>query len=114
MRSVMLEQLYDGNVGPAHMTPYETERGKYYTEKAKKLEAELEKQLDDQGRKLLRKLQEARNAAYTDSSHGDFIHGFKMATMIMTEVFVDRESEMRRAEFYWRSRFPELVDSENS
>ena len=41
MRSVMLEQLYNGNVGPAHMPPYETESSKYYSEKADRLEEQL-------------------------------------------------------------------------
>jgi hypothetical protein len=30
----------------------------------------------------------------------------------LTKPYMDRESDMRRAEFYWRSRFPEIVDKE--
>ena len=112
MRSVMLEQLYNGNVGPAHMPPYETESSKYYSEKADRLEEQLEELLDEQGRKLLRKMLEMKNASSCALTYGCFSHGFKMATLIMTEVFMDKESEILDKDLYWRSRLPQLADRE--
>lgn len=112
MRNVMLEQLYNGNVGPAHMPTYETESSKYYSEKADGLEEQLETLLDDQGRKLLRKMQEMKNAASCALTYGCFSHGFKMATLIMVEVFMDKESEVLDKDLYWLSRLPQLADRE--
>ena len=75
-----------------------------------RLEEQLEGLLDEQGRKLLQRLLEARNGADGALAHGSFCHGFKMATLIMAEVFMDKESEMRDKKYYWRSRMPEVTD----
>lgn len=104
MRSMILEQLYSGNIGAAHMPPYETESSKYYAKQHSELAAQLEQKLDEQGRRLLGQLQDTRNAEDSAFAYGCFIHGFKLAAQIMTEVFSDPESEVRNKEQYNCSR----------
>lgn len=94
MRSRMLEQLYNGNIGAAHMPPYETELSQYCADQGYKLETQVEEKLDEQGRRLLGQLQEMKNGEDRALAYGCFIHGFKLATQIMVEVFANPESEV--------------------
>lgn len=104
MRSMILEQLYTGNIGAAHMPPYETESSEYFSKQVNELATQLEKKLDEQGRRLLGRLQDARNAEDSAFAYGCFIHGFKLAAQIMVEVFADPESEVRNKEQYHYSK----------
>ena len=54
----------------------------------------MEEKLDEQGRRLLGQLQEMKNGEDRALAYGCFIHGFKLATQIMVEVFANPESEV--------------------
>jgi hypothetical protein len=74
------------------MLPYATEHSKFYKNQVNVLDSQLEKKLDEHGRLLLKQLQEAENGEDEYLALGSFIHGLNLATLIMAEVFMDKES----------------------
>ena len=96
-----LINLYTGNLGlikPQTNFPLK----KHYQREYDKLKKQLNNLLNEDSNKLLEKLLEVSSLESGYSNYDSFITGYRIATLIMTEVYHNKDSLFENREQYLR------------
>jgi hypothetical protein len=88
----MLTNLFNKNLNLSERTPIDFPLRKHHEKKCEKFKQQLEGVLDDDAKKLLKKIMEESNAESSYSDIDSFITGFRLATLLMVEVFHDKDN----------------------
>jgi len=97
-----LMNLYMGNLNLAKLNTEDFPLQKYHEEEYDKIKEQLDKLLDDYGRKLLNELLDKHICGKSYSDTEAFINGFRIATMMMVEVYYDKDNLLETKEQYLR------------
>jgi len=101
MYSTLLN-LFDGNFDFHKRKHEELPLEKYHSKEYDKIKKQLDNQLNEDGRKLLNELLDTHVDGSNYSDTEAFINGFRIATMLMVEVFYDKDSILDNKEQYLR------------
>ena len=97
-----LINLYTGNLNlTRRLTHFPLQ--KHYEKEYDKLKKELDSWLNEDGRKLLDRLLDVSHLDSGNSSYDSFITGYRLATMLMVEVFRDKDKLLENREQYLRN-----------
>ena len=80
----------------------------HYQQEHDKLQKQLEGMLNYDGQKLLDKLLDANTHENQYYSHESFICGFRLAALLMVEVFHDKDNTLENREQYLRHFTPSV------
>jgi len=100
MHSVLMN-LFTGNLNLSERPPADFPLRKYYSKEYDKLRKQLENLLNDEGQEALSGLLDT----YSGDIYADieaFITGFRLATMLMIEVFHDKDDLLDNKEQHLR------------
>ena len=95
--------LYNGNIDFQKRTIDQLPIEKYHDEEYDKIKNHLDELLDDDGRKLLNELLDIHVNGSDCSSIDAFTKGFRVATMLMVEVYYDNDNLLESKEQYLRN-----------
>ena len=98
----MLMNLFNGNFRPAERKSAELPLQKFHSKECDNLKQQLEATLNEDERKLLTKLLEAYTVESTYTDMDAFITGFRMAALIMVDVFHDKHDLLDNKEQFLR------------
>ena len=97
-----LINLYNGNLNLSkRLTSFPVQM--HYEKEYRKLKNQLDSLLDEDGKKLLDKLLDVSNLESGYSSYDSFITGYRLATLLMVEVFQDKDKLLENREQYLRN-----------
>jgi len=65
---------------------------KHHQKEYDRLKGKLDGMLNEEGQGLLNELLEAKTSVNIYSDYGSFASGFRLATLLMVEVFYDKDS----------------------
>jgi len=83
--------LFTGNLNLAERPPTDFPLRQYYSKEYDKLRKQLEGSLSDEENKLLNELLETETCDSMYSDMEAFATGFRLATLLMMEVFYDKD-----------------------
>ena len=98
----ILMNLYNGNLNLSEREPTNFPLRKYHSRERDKLRKRLEGTLSKEEQKLFNDLLEEQTADNTYTDTEAFIVGFRLATMLMVEVFQDKDNLLENKEMYLR------------
>ena len=97
-----LINLYTGNLNLSkRLTHFPLQ--KYYEKEYEKLKNQLDSLLNEDGQKLLDRLLDVSTLESGNSSQDSFITGYRLATMLMVEVFQDKDKLLENREQFLRN-----------
>ena len=95
-----LINLYTGNLNLSkRLTNFPLQ--KHYEKEYKKLKNQLDSLLNEDGQKILDKLLDV--SILESSSYDSFITGYRLATLLMVEVFQDKDKLLENREQFLRN-----------
>ena len=98
----MLINLFNGNIDFTKRTLSDFPLQKHYQKECDRLKEQLDGLLNEDGRELLEELMEANTSEGRYSDYDSFISGFRFATLLMVEVFHDKDGMLENKERYLR------------
>ena len=98
----ILMSLYTENLSLSNRKPLDFPLRNYHQKEYDKLKEQLDGLLDNDGQELLDKLMESHDAEDTYTDAGAFISGFRLAALLMVEVFHDKDNLIHNKEQYLR------------
>jgi hypothetical protein len=98
----ILMNLYKGNLNLSERKPTDFPLRKYHSRECDKLRKRLEGTLNEEEQKLLDDLLEEQTSDNTYTDMESFIVGFRLATMLMVEVFHDIDNLFENKEQHLR------------
>ena len=97
-----LMNLFNGNFKPAEQAYSELPLQKFHSKECDKLRKQLDSLLNEEEQKLLAKLLEEHVIESTYSDMNAFVTGFRMAALIMIDVFHDKDNLLENNEQFLR------------
>jgi len=97
-----LMNLYTGNLDFQKRNIEDFPLQKHHQREYDKIKRQLDNQLNEDGRKLLNELLDTHMDCKSYSDHEAFINGFRIATMMMVEVYYDKHNLLEDKEQYLR------------
>ena len=98
----ILMNLYKRNLNLSERKPTDFPLRKYHSRECDKLRKRLEGTLSKEEQQLLNDLLEEQTADNTYTDVEAFIVGFRLATMLMVEVFHDKDDLLENKEMHLR------------
>ena len=98
-----LMNLYYGNLDFQKRTREQLPLEQYHSKEYDRIKNHLETMLDEDGKKLLNELLDAHVDGSDGSSIDAFTKGFRVATMLMVEVYYDNDNLLENKEQYLRN-----------
>jgi len=98
----MLMNLFHGNFRPAERKSAELPLQKFHSKECEKLKKQLESSLNEDEKKLLAELLDAHTIESTYTDMDAFITGFRMAALIIVDVFHDKDNLLENKEQFLR------------
>ena len=98
----MLINLFNGNLNLSEQQPIDFPLRKHYQREYDKLKKQIDGLLDEDGHELLNELLEANTSENGYSNYDSFISGYRIATLLMAEVFNDKDNLLENREQYLR------------
>jgi len=97
-----LMNLFTGNLDFHKRSIEDYPLQKYHDKEYDKLKKKLDSLLNEDGRDMLKELIETHGIKNIYSDMEAFINGFRIATMLMVEVYYDKENLLENKEQYLR------------
>ena len=97
-----LMNLYTGNLDFQKRSMKDFPLQKHHNKEYDKIKNQLDNLLNEDGRKLLNELLDTHVDCKSYSDYEAFINGFRIATMLMVEVFYDKDNILDNKEQYLR------------
>ena len=97
-----LMNLFNGNFSPAERKSEELPLRKFHSKECDKLKKQLEASLNEDEKNLLTKLLDTHTIESTYTDMDAFITGFRMAALIMVDVFHDKDDLLDNKEQFLR------------
>jgi len=97
-----LMNLYTGNLNFAKRNTEDFPLQKYHKKEYDKIKEKLDSLLNDDGKELLDTLLDSHIDGKDYSDTEAFINGFRIATMMMVEVYYDKDNLLENKEQYLR------------
>jgi hypothetical protein len=94
--------LFNGNITPGEQKPLEYPMRRYYDREFNKLREQLCGSLNEEEQALLSKLLDTGTSENVYSDIDAFIHGFRLAALLMVEVFHEKDGLLDDREQYLR------------
>ena len=99
----MLINLFNGNLDLTKRMSPDFPLQKHYSKEYDKLRKQLGGLLNEEGKKLLDELLDTDISQSNYASYDAFIVGFKLAALLMIEVFYDKDKLLENKEQYLRN-----------
>ena len=97
-----LMNLYTGNLNFQNRNTKDFPLQKYHNKEYDKIKKQLENLLNEDGKELLNELLDTHIDGKSYSDSNAFIEGFRIATMMMVEVYYDKDNLLENKEQYLR------------